>query len=156
MADVARRPTVGRVIDEKGSGMTLSRNTTIGIGFAATGLAAVALAVANFGGGENGGAGPYAFTLVLCLAVAVALFGWAIPRIERPARAGAITGVLGALSVAAFWSGLPFVLGPAAIVLGLHGRRRETNRAAATVAVVLGALATAGGIAALIFDQVSV
>jgi hypothetical protein len=155
MAGAAQRPTVGRVTDKKGSRMTLSRNNTLGIGLAAAALTAVALAVANFGGGENGGAGPYAFTLVVSLVVAVALFGWAIPRIERPARAGVITGMLGTLSVAAFWSGLPYVLGPAAIVLGLLGRRREASQATATVAVVLGALATVGGIAALIFDQVS-
>ncbi len=135
--------------------MTLNRTTTLGIGFAVAALTAVALAVANFGGGENGGTGPYALTLVLCLVVATALFGWAIPRTERPARAGIIVAVIGVLSVAAFWSGLPFVLGPAAIVLGLAGRNRPSSGTAGTAAIVLGALATAGGIAALVFDQIS-
>jgi hypothetical protein len=135
--------------------MTLSRNNTLSIGFATVVLAAIALAVANFGEGEHGGAGPYAFTLVVSLAVAAALFGWAIPRIERPGRAGVITGAVGVLSLAAFWSGLPYVLGPAAIVLGLIGRSRPGNVGAANVAVVLGAIVTVGGIAALIFDQAS-
>ena len=135
--------------------MTFTRNTTLAIGFAASALTALLLAVANFGAGENGGAGPYAVTLGVCLVVAAALFGWAIPRIERPGRAGAIVGVLAVLSIAAFWSGLPYVLGPAALVLGIAGRARPSSAAVSTVAIVLGALATAGGIAALVFDQLS-
>jgi hypothetical protein len=136
--------------------MTLSQQNVLGAGAAAATLTAVALAAANFAGdGGNGGVGPYAITLVASLAVAVVLFGWAIPRIDRPARAGLIVGILGVLSIAAFWSGLPYVLGPAAIVLGLLGRARTEGRGAATVAVVLGLLATFGGIAALILDQTS-
>jgi hypothetical protein len=136
--------------------MTLSRQNLFGAGFAAAVLAAIALAAANFtGDGENGGVGPYAFTLIVSIAVAVVLFGWAIPRIERPARAGLVVGVLGILSVAAYWTGLPYVLGPAAIVLGLLGRARVEGKNAATASVVLGALATAGAIAAVILDQAS-
>lgn len=45
------------------------------------------------------------------------------------------------------------MLGPAAIVLGLLGRARNDSRTAATVAVVLGALVTLGGIAAIVADQ---
>jgi hypothetical protein len=133
--------------------MTLSQQNVLGAGAAAATLTAVALAAANFVGEGNGGAGPYAITLVASLAVAVVLFGWAIPRIDRPARAGLIVGILGVLSIAAFWSGLPYVLGPAAIVLGLLGRARTEGRGAATVAVVLGLLATFGGVVALILDQ---
>jgi hypothetical protein len=62
-------------------------------------------------------------------------------------------GVLGVLSIAAFWSGLPYVLGPAAIVLGLLARARTDGRGAASAAVALGLLATLGGIGALIIDQ---
>ncbi len=135
--------------------MTLDRMNIPMAGFAAAALTAIVLAAANFtGDGDNGGAGPYAFTLVLSLAVAAILFGWAIPRIERPGRAGVIIGALALLSVAAFWVGLPFVLGPAAIVLGLLGRERPEARGAATIAIVLGVLATAGGVAAVVADQV--
>jgi hypothetical protein len=52
-----------------------------------------------------------------------------------------------------FWSGLPYVLGPAAIVLGLLGRARAGSRTSGTVAVVLGVLATVGGVAAVLIDQ---
>ena len=136
--------------------MTLSRVNLPAIGLGAAILAAVALAAANFtGDGENGGAGPYAVTLAVSLLVAFALFGWAIPRMERPGRAGVIVGVVAVLSVAAYWLGLPYVLGPAAIVLGLLGRSRAEERVGGTVALVLGALATVGGVAAVVADQMA-
>ena len=46
-----------------------------------------------------------------------------------------------------------FVLGPAAVVLGLLGRARAEGTGAGTAAVVLGALTTAGAVAAVIGDQ---
>lgn len=135
--------------------MTLSRQNVLRAGVAAAVLTAAALAAANFIGdqGENGGVREYAFTLFVSLVLAGALFGWAIPRIERPARAGLIAGVLGVLSVAAYWTGLPFVLGPAAVVLGLLGRASTETRASGTIAVVLGGLTTVAAIAAVVFDQ---
>lgn len=135
--------------------MTLSRQHVLGIGAATAVLVTLALAGANFIGGEdeNGGVGPYVVTLVVSVAIASALFGWAIPRAERPGRAGLIVGALALLSLPVYWTGLPYVLGPAAAVLGLLGRARSEGRGAATTAVVLGALATAGAIAGVILDQ---
>lgn len=136
--------------------MTLSRLNITGIGLAAAALTTVALAVANFVGtqpGDNGGGGEYAVTLGGSLLLAFALFGWVIPRTDRPARAGLIVGLLAILSLAAFWSGLPYVLGPAAIALGLLGRARTESRTQATLAVVFGALATIAGLATIVLDQ---
>jgi hypothetical protein len=134
--------------------MTFSRQNINGTGLAAAVLTAIALAVANFTGtGGNGGGVEYAGTLAVSLLVAVALFGWVIPRSDRPARTGLVVGLLAVLSVAAFWSGLPYVLGPAAVVLGLLGRARSASRAQGTVAIVLGALATVGGLVAIVLDQ---
>lgn len=134
--------------------MPLSRQDVLGAGVAAAVLTAIALAVANFiGAGGNGGPAEYAGTLVLSLVVLVALFGWVIPRTEHPARAGVIVGLLAALSVAAFWSGLPYVLGPAAIVLGVQGRALAGNRTTSAIALALGVLASLGGIAAVVLDQ---
>jgi hypothetical protein len=135
--------------------MTLTRQTISGVGVAAAALTAALLAVANFVGtetSENGGVPEYAITLGFSLLIALALFGWVIPRSERPARAGLIVGLLGALSVAAFWTGLPFVLGPAAVVLGLLGRARSEG-GTATFAAAVGALATLAGVAAVVLDQ---
>ncbi len=136
--------------------MTLSRQNVFGAGIGAAALTAAALAVANFVGtepGDNGGGVEYAITLGGSLLLAIALFGWVIPRIDRPARAGLVVGLLGLLSLAAFWSGLPYVLGPAAIVLGLAGRARAGSRTPATIAVVLGSLTTLAAIAAIVLDK---
>jgi hypothetical protein len=84
---------------------------------------------------------------------ALALFGWVVPHTDRPARAGLIVGLLAILSLAAFWSGLPYVLGPGAIVLGLLGRARPQSRTQGTIAIVLGALATIAALAAIVLDQ---
>lgn len=133
--------------------MTLSRQHVLGAGFLSAVLTAIALGAANFAGdGENGGAGPYAATLAVSLVIAAALFGWAIPRTERPARAGLVAGAFALLSVPVFWSGLPYVLGPAAIVYGLLGRARADGGGAATAAVVLGALATVLAVGGLVWD----
>jgi hypothetical protein len=134
--------------------MTLSRQSIVGIGIGAVVLTALVLA-ANFLGtepGENGGGAEYAVTLGASLLVAVALFGWVIPRAERPGRDGVVVGLIALLSLAAFWSGLPMVLGPAAGVLGLLGRDRGEG-ATATAAVALGSFATLAAIAAVIADQ---
>ena len=136
--------------------MTLSRTDIFRIGIVAAVLTAVALAAANFVGDEpdgNGGGAEYAVTLAGSLLLAVALFGWVIPRAKHPARTGLIVGLLGVLALAAFWSGLPFVLGPAAIALGLLGRGATGARGQGTIAVALGALATLGALAAVILDQ---
>ena len=137
--------------------MTLSRQTIAGTGVAAAILTAAALAAANFIGdpGSNGGGPEYAATLAVSLLVAIGLFGWAIPRTARPAHTGLVVGTIAVLSVAVFWTGLPYVLGPAAVILGQLGRARSETRVPATIAVVLGALATAGAIAALVADQVT-
>jgi hypothetical protein len=135
--------------------MTLSRQHIMVSGLVAAALTALALAAANFLSteNENGGGIEYAVTLGGSIAVALLVFGWMIPRIGRPGRAGLVTGLIGVLSLAAFWTGLPYVLGPAAVVLGLLGRARAGERVQGTVAVVLGALVTVAGIAAVVIDQ---
>jgi hypothetical protein len=136
--------------------MILSRQHITMTGLAAAALTAVALAAANFistESSENGGGIEYAVTLGGSLVLALVLFGWVIPRIDRPARAGLVVGLIAVLSLAAFWSGLPYVLGPAAVVLGLLGRSHAEDRAQATTAVVLGALATVAALAAVVLDQ---
>jgi hypothetical protein len=136
--------------------MTLSRTDLFRIGIAAAVLTAVALAAANFVGNESdsqGGGAEYAVTVGGSLLLAVALFGWVIPRAKYPARIGLVVGMLGVLSLAAFWSGLPFVLGPAAVALGLLGRSAASTRLQGSIAVALGALATLGALAAVVLDQ---
>jgi hypothetical protein len=137
--------------------MTLTRQQVIGIGIAASVLTALGLAAANFLGadGENGGVGPYLGTLAVSIVIAAVVFGWAIPRSERPARAGIIAAALALLALPVYWTGIPYVLGPAAVALGLLGRARAGSRTSGTVAAVLGALATLAAVAAAVGDQLA-
>jgi hypothetical protein len=134
----------------------LSRQNILAVGAAAIGLAALALSVANFtGDGDNGGLGAYVSMLAVSIAVAAAVFGWAMPRSERPARDGIVVGALGLLALPVYWTGIPYVLGPAAIAFGLLGHARPQKKGAAVAAIVLGVLATIAGVAVVILDQAS-
>ena len=65
---------------------------------------------------------------------------WAVPRwagSAAAARAGLILAVLGILTIAVFWSGLPPVLAAGGAVLGWGARERVAGK----VAVGLGVLA---------------
>jgi hypothetical protein len=102
-------------------------------------IAAGALAFANFtGGGDNGGAGPYAVTVGVSAILAAVLFGRVLPAVADPARTGWILAGLALLSVVVFWSGLPLVLAMGAVYAG--------GRAGRSGPVALGALAIALGI----------
>jgi hypothetical protein len=102
-------------------------------------LAVAALLPANFAGnGDNGGAGPYAVSVAVCVVLAVLLFGGVLPSAENPGRAAWILAALGVVSLAVFWSGLPFVLGMGAIY--------AATRAGTAPPAVIGALAIAAGV----------
>ena len=104
------------------------------IGMATVAVAVAALAVANFATeGQNGGAGPFAITSGIAIVAAVALFGRVVPRsMDQPnaARVALVLAGLALLTSVFFWSGLPQVLGPAAIVLGLAAPRNGESVAA--------------------------
>ncbi|MGZ4637506.1 MAG: hypothetical protein ACXV2J_00440, partial [Actinomycetes bacterium] len=72
------------------------------------------------------------------------------PRVSSATAAVAV-GVIAVVTVVAYWSGLPFVLGATAFVLG----RRAAPGTPAVVAQVLGAVAVVAGVAALIADKAS-
>jgi hypothetical protein len=118
------------------SGIT---NTRL-IGPLAVAIAVAAVAVANFAGnGDNGGAGPFAVGAVVAIAVGALLFARVVPRAiegDRPARTALILAALSVLTLLVFWSGLPQVLAPAAIVLGLAAPRSGEATAATAVASV--------------------
>lgn len=79
---------------------------------------------------------------------AVIVFGWfvrrAIAKPDRAWRAGLVFGLLGLLTVVAFWSGLPPVFAVAGIYLGTVSLRNGTTSTARLVGggiVALGAIA---------------
>jgi hypothetical protein len=115
-------------------------------------LAVVFLAIANFPHhkGENGGTGPYITTVVFSIVVAAVISFWAFPRLESADGTRALVlAAVTLLSCAVFWSGLPFVLGPAAMALGARADEGARRGAAAVIvaglAIVLAAIACAVG-----------
>jgi ABC-type Fe3+ transport system permease subunit len=86
--------------------------------------------------------------ILLILVVTALVFGvllpWAMKR--SPEKAGLIVSILGFLSIAAFWSGLPIVLGGAGATLGVVGRERVAEKQGlATAAVAVGCVAAVVG-----------
>jgi hypothetical protein len=114
-------------------------------------LAAIGVVLANTDvpAGQNGGTGPMALGLVLSGVVALAIGILVFSRTRRPDRAALVLGVLGVLTVVAFWSGLPFVVGAHAVALGRRARGRL-----ATMAMVLGGLAVVGATVASVLDRI--
>ena len=92
----------------------------------------------------------HALPVIIGVAVVLGglIFGLAVPRLLRgrhlPGWALA-AGILGLAALAAYWSGLPVVVGTAALLLATTGRRLAATRAQpanlAIAGAVLGALA---------------
>jgi hypothetical protein len=72
---------------------------------------------------------------------------------NKPARRALILGVLAVVTLAVFWTGLPFALGVPALALAATGRARapqEGHGGQATAAAVLAALAVVLGVVACV------
>jgi len=107
-------------------------------------LTAGGLAFANFAGaeGEHGGPAEYAAGLGVCALVAAVLFGRVLPRAEAPVRLAWGLAAGAVLTVVVFWSGLPVVLGVAAVSAAV--------RAGAAGPAALGAPATVAALVACV------
>ena len=106
-------------------------------------IAAAGLAFANFAGnGENGGTVTYAVSLGVVAILAALLFTRVLPAAADQARAAWILAGLALVTCAAFWSGLPFVLGMGALY--------SAGRAGRTAPGALGALAIVAAFAACV------
>ena len=86
-------------------------------GAVAVAAALVGLGFANFytTEGENGSASDFLVMAPLVLGLAAALFLWVLPRTRPDGPAKVWLGVLSLLTFPAFWSGVPIVLGIAAV-----------------------------------------
>lgn len=83
---------------------------------------------------------------LVVLAIMAGLVFWLVPRErlaqQRANRSALILGIVAILTCLAFWTGVPFAVGAAAVALGLSQRETATDgRGMATAAVVLGGLA---------------
>lgn len=120
-------------------------------------LASVALATfwTGFGAHDWGEIAVSAGVIVLTAAL---VFGAAAPRARRSGTQGGWSLGLGIaavlLTLPAFWSGLPMVLGAAAIALGSEARNRDRGADRAIAGLVLGTVAVLGYLAIYVADGV--
>ena len=106
----------------------------------------------------------YWLVAVFLTVVTLLVFGLVVPQSTQghkaknsPALSGLITSLAGVVTVAAFWSGLPVVLGAAGALLGAEGRHRarqgEGRAGIAQVALVLGMLSIVATVALVVGDR---
>jgi len=67
--------------------------------------------------GENGGTGAAIGTAIICVVLAAVLFGFVVPRARNLNRTALILGIVGFVSLVAFWSGVTPVLAAAAVAV---------------------------------------
>jgi cytochrome bd-type quinol oxidase subunit 2 len=105
-------------------------------GVVAAAAALVGLGFANFytTEGQNGSASDFLLMASFAMALAAVLFLWVLPRTRPDGPSRIWFGVLSLLSFPAFWSGLPMVLGVAAVA--------AARRAGSVAWSVVGGLAT--------------
>ena len=115
-------------------------------GAAALVVALAAVAYANFGAsGENGGAGPFAVTAVVLVLVAALVYGRVLPDTPSPARVAIWCAAVAVVTLVVFWTGLPILVGVAAVLAGMR-----SGSTGGTVAAVAGGLAAVAGLAGCI------
>ncbi|HSI97814.1 MAG TPA: hypothetical protein VK926_05585 [Gaiellaceae bacterium] len=98
----------------------------------------------------------YAIILGVIAVAAALVFGWVVPRGLRKESAGrtaVMLSVLGFLTIAIFWSGLPPVLAVGGIVLGWAGRSAARGSLACRAAIVVGAVAIVADVLVFVQDQ---
>lgn len=93
--------------------------------------------------GDSGGTRAAIATAVICVVLAAALFGYVVPRARNTNRTALILGIVGFVSLLAFWSGVTPVLAAAAVAVAPPAT--GPNRAAK----VAQGVAVAGAVAAL-------
>ena len=114
--------------------------TDKGILAAALAMLAIGMPIAYLTGDEGELLGLIVVGAVLLLILA-ALFTRLLPRDRAPAEAARlalILGILGLVTTVVFWTGLPIVLGSAAVAIALGLAQRDAQ---ATAGLVLGAFA---------------
>jgi hypothetical protein len=136
----------------------LERRIAGPVAVVAIGLAVVLAAVGTWGddGGQEQGTQEF---LIVCAVIALAgaaVFGWLVPRALDRGRLGATAltlSVLGALSIAVFWSGLPPILAAGGALLGWAGRNATDGAGLCRAAMVVGILALLADLAVYVGDS---
>jgi quinol-cytochrome oxidoreductase complex cytochrome b subunit len=143
----------------------MSRETLIGLG--AVVVAVMVAAVANLSG-QAASLGEVLILLGFVLVVAAIVFGLVVPWAKRtmemgagnrPAKTGMVLSILGFITIVAFWSGLPVILGAGGAALGQVGRERAASvgrSGLSLVALIIGVIAVVGGAGTLILERLEI
>ena len=96
--------------------------------------------------------------LALALVAVLVVYGVVVPRAlaheSAPKTALTLSGIAALLTLPAFWTGLPLVLGAAGVLVGYAGRRAARGAGGSIAALVLGALSVIGYLAIYVGDGV--
>ena len=125
------------------------------VAVAAVGLATAFAVLGTYGESGDHGASDFLIVLAIVAIGAVAVFGFIVPRGLGREAAGAsalVLSVLGLLTVAVFWTGLPPILAAGGILLGWAGRDADRGRWLCRAAIAIGTLALAADVAIVLGD----
>ena len=104
------------------------------------------------------GPSEYVSMLALGLVTAAVVYGWVAPRaLEReaaPKTAMAMSVIAALLTLPAFWTGLPLVLGAAGALVGYAGLGASKGSGLSIAAMLIGALSVLGYLTIYIVDGI--
>jgi quinol-cytochrome oxidoreductase complex cytochrome b subunit len=143
----------------------MSRETLIGV--AAVVVAITVAGVANLAG-QVATLGEVLILIGFLILVSAVVFGLVIPWAKRamdsgasnrPAKTGIVLSILGFVTVVAFWSGLPVILGAGGAALGQIGRERAANvgrGGLSLAALIIGIIAAVGAAGILVLERLGI
>ncbi len=105
-----------------------------------------------------GAHGPAEYISMIALGVvsAIVVYGWVVPRAlahdAAPKTAMALCVVAAVLTLPAFWTGLPLVLGAAGAIVGYAGRGAGKGSGLSIAAMLIGVLTVLGYLTIYIVD----
>lgn len=144
----------------------MSREAKIGV--ISMALVLIVVVVSALTGPGEQGAGDLIFTAGVAVIAGGIVFGLVVPwaknaagaRAEgRPARAGFVMSILGFLTVVAFWSGLPVILGAGGAALGQVGRERAVTAGRgglSMAAIIVGVIAAILGLSFVVLERAGI
>ncbi|MBA2452898.1 MAG: hypothetical protein H0V47_06980 [Chloroflexia bacterium] len=138
------------------------------IGAAGITLALIVVVLGAITGSGEQGTSEILFTAGIALVAGAIVFGLVVPWAKsttetraagRPERTGLVMSILGFLTIVAFWSGLPIILGAGGAALGQVGRERSVSAGRGRLsmaAIVVGGIAAFLGFMVFVLERAGV
>ena len=136
----------------------MTRTRTVGLSSAVAAAALAIYAVYGDSTAPQDQKDSLKFVVPFVVVVAALVYGLLVPwaRMRSPGTAGLVVSIASFLSIAAFWSGLPIVLGGAGAVLGMDSQEQVGGASGkARAAVIVGIVAAVLCIAITVIGNLS-